>query len=207
MLKKKDFFLGCVFIVLMLLGSIDEPIPAETVEPTETIIKWKEEVAIEEPEIVTVAEPIKEIKFYNVPLDEELQLHIFAECEQFNISPAIILAMIEKESCYMPDEIGDGGNSYGLMQVQPQWTEIQAIMEEVGCTDLLDPYQNVSVGIRWVAQIRDTNPDVYWVLMRYNGGPKHANDGCATGNYSEYAIYVIERASELEAEHDRNAGT
>jgi hypothetical protein len=170
-------------------------------EPTTEIIETEiTEVHIEESTEVEVAEPIEEVKFYDVPLSEELQLHIFAECDKYNIAPSIIIAMIERESNYDASGIGDSGNSYGLMQVQPQWSEIKAIMEELGCTDLLDPYQNVSVGIRWVAQIRDANTDIYWVLMRYNGGVTHANNGCATGNYSDYAIYIVERATELDKE-------
>ncbi len=195
-----DIFYNCFIISLFIAVGINEneTVPVETTEISQDIIRWKiEEVSAIEITEETV-ETVEKVTFYDVPLSEDLQLHIFEECEKYNIAPAIIIAMIEKESSFDASAIGDGGDSYGLMQLQPQWTEIQEIMDEVGCTDLLDPFQNVSVGIRWVAQIRDTNSDVYWVLMRYNGGTGHANEGCATGNYSDYAIEIVQRASEIE---------
>ena len=38
-----------------------------------------------------------EIIYFNVPFDKSLQLHIFAECEEYNIAPAVILAILENE--------------------------------------------------------------------------------------------------------------
>lgn len=200
--EEKNFFLGIVLLIIVVMGCIDEATPTETepTETTETIIKWKEEVDIEEVETATVADPIEEVKFYNVPLDEELQLHIFAECEKFNISPAIVIAMIERESSYKANEIGDNGNSLGLMQIQPRWNEER--MKQLGCTDLLDPFQNVTVGIDILAELIEENPDVYWVLMAYNGGQAYATRNINKGIYSDYAIEVVERATQFEKEID-----
>ncbi len=61
-------------------------------EPTEIAEAEATEVNIEPTIEVVVAEPVKEVKFYDVPLSEELQLHIFEECEKHNIAPAIIIA-------------------------------------------------------------------------------------------------------------------
>lgn len=175
-----------------------EPVVEEQIEESEDIIRWKdeEEVHIEENEVGTVTEP--QVTFYNVPLSEELQLHIFAECEKHNIAPAIIIAMIERESNFKADTIGDKGDSFGLMQIQPKWH--QERMNRLGCTDLLDPFQNVTVGIDIIAGHIQTNADVEYVLMAYNGGSSYANKKLESGDISDYALSIVERASELQNE-------
>ena len=204
-MKKKDILIAIIATAFMILGSIEEPIPTEVEEPTEDIIHWKQEEVIEteivdatiEPlENQTTVESLEKVRFYNVPLSEELQLHIFKECEKHNIAPAIILAMIERESNYKADVIGDNGKSFGLMQIQPKWN--QERMNRLGCTDLLDPFQNVTVGIDIVAELKEMNSDIYWVLMAYNGWTEYATKRMESGNISEYALGIVEMASEIE---------
>lgn len=177
--------------------------PAEDIynEPIEDIIRWKEE---NEVSVEVTVKPLEqyETEYYDVPLSEELQLHIFKECEKHNIAPAIIIAMIEQESDFDASDIGDNGNSYGLMQIQPKWHTGR--MGSLGCTNLIDPFQNVTVGIDYVAELKDRNNDLYWVLMAYNAGPSKATEWFNNGIYSEYALEVVERASELEAGYATN---
>lgn len=200
-MKKKDIFIGFIITLLMIVASFEEPIPTETKETQEDIIHWKqEEVTIEEIDTTTLAEPLEELTFYDVPLSEELQLHIFQECEKHNIAPAIVIAMIERESNYKADAIGDNGNSLGLMQIQPKWN--QKRMSRLGCTDLLDPYQNVTVGIDLLAELIEEDADLYWVLMAYNAGQSKATEWLNNGIHSDYSIYVVERATELQREYE-----
>ena len=87
------------------------------------------------------------------------------------------------------DAVGDYGRSLGLMQVQPQWFFEQ--MAEHGFDNLLDPYQNVVIGIGYVADLMAMGRGDTWALMSYNGGPSYAN---SMGNsVSEYASVVLER--------------
>lgn len=173
-----------------------EPGEEVVIESTEDIIRWKQEVSVEPLDVEPVTQPVEEVTFYDVPLSEELQIHIFEECEKYNIAPAIIIAMIDEESDFDASKIGDNGNSFGLMQIQPKWH--QERMDRLGCTDLFDPFQNVTVGVDIVAELKDKNPDLYWVLMAYNGWIPYANARMASGNISEYAIEIVEIASELE---------
>lgn len=144
-----------------------------------------------------IEEPTTEIKFYDVHLSEELQLHIMTECKKHNISPALIIAMIERESDFRANTIGDNGNSFGLMQIQPKWHK--ARMDKLGVTDLLDPYQNVTVGIDLVASLFAKYGDnIYMVLMEYNGGLGYANRMANNGKISDYALTIVARAEELE---------
>jgi len=151
--------------------------------------------SISEPEEIEIAET-EESRYYNVPLSEQLQDHIFAECEKKGISPALVLAVIGQESQYDASAVGDGGNSVGLMQVQERWHRER--MERLGCTDLQDPYQNITVGVDLLAELYNMNPDIYWVLMAYNGGTDYADGMIGANSYSSYAVEVVSTAEELE---------
>lgn len=174
-----------------------EVIEADTELESETqTTETGSEVTIEPMDSVTVTEPEEVPMFYDVPLSEELQLHIMAECDKHNIAPEIVIAMIEFESRYQADIIGDGGESFGLMQIQPKWHQWR--MDKLGCTNLLDPFQNVTVGIDILAFLIGENADLYWVLMAYNAGPDKATAWLNAGTYTNYATGVVARATELE---------
>ena len=137
----------------------------------------------------------KTVTYYDVPLNHELQDYIFTLCEERGIDPAIIIAMIEKESSFRESVIGDHGNSYGLMQIQPKWNK--ARMEALGCNDLLDPYQNVMVGVDILSEYMSKGNSIEWALMAYNGGPTYANKKAKQGIVSDYAVFVLDRAKNL----------
>ena len=126
---------------------------------------------------------------YDVPLDVELQLHIIRVAESYGIDPAIIFAMCYRESTYNPSSIGDHGAAFGLMQIQPKWHSDR--MERLGCTDLLDPYQNVVVGTDYLAeQLNRYDGDMGKALVAYNAG--HYK-----GTITRYATDVMAEAEEL----------
>lgn len=157
------------------------------------------DVAVEEivepiiEEVIEVEEP--EVVYFNVPLEEDLQDHIFKLCEERGIEPSIIVAMIYRESSFRKSVIGDNGRSYGLMQIQPRWN--QKRMEELGCTDLLDPYQNVTVGIDIFADLVDEDKSIEWALMAYNGGCAYANRKLAQGSVSNYVKAILELSQSI----------
>lgn len=157
-----------------------------------------DEMAVETEEVGKESDLVIETpaqKYFDVPLSTELQDYIFALCEEHNIAPGIIIAMIEQESNYKSDAIGDGGRSEGLMQIQRRWN--QERMDRLGCQNLLDPYQNVTVGIDLVAERKAQNSDLMWVLMSYNGGIPYADEMFWNGKISDYAWRVVNRATEL----------
>lgn len=138
--------------------------------------------------------PKEEPVLYAVPLEAELQLHIIQTCEEYHIDPAIVMAMIWKESRYNPEAVGDGGNSLGLMQIQPYWHGGR--MERLNCPDLLDPYQNVVVGIDYLAEnTRRYDGDVAKALVAYNQGHFYET-------ITDYALAVLDMAEELRCERD-----
>lgn len=133
---------------------------------------------------------------YDIPLDDELQDYIIETSEERGVDPAIIIAIIKRESQFDIDIIGDRGKAFGLMQIHPRWHSDR--MEKLGVTDLLDPYQNVTVGIDIMAELLDGGESVEWALMAYNGGYANANRHIEAGTLSGYATDVLKFAEELE---------
>lgn len=142
-------------------------------------------------------------KYFDVPLEEGLQDYIFALCEESEIDPAIVIAMIKTESNFDSSAIGDKGNSKGLMQIQQRFHEDR--MKRLMCTDLLNPYQNVTVGIDLLSELMDKGKGLEWALMAYNGGAAYANKYAASGTLSKYASKVLTYSENLiikEYSHD-----
>lgn len=167
---------------------------ASKMEEVKTEQEQTREELISEPEVTQVSEPEPETEtntYFDVPLSEELQDHIMNLCEEYGIDPAVVIAMIEKESCYTVTAIGDSGNSFGLMQIQPRWHSGR--MEKLGCTDLLDPFQNVTVGIDYLAEMLDWyGGEIAAALTAYNAGSY-------SGTVTNYAWAVMAMAEELAA--------
>lgn len=133
--------------------------------------------------------------YFDVPLDKDLQNHIMNICEERNIDPRVAFAMIKCESGFRAEATGDSGNSLGLMQIQPRWH--YARMERLGCDNLLDPYQNVTVGLDLFGDLLKHYGNVERALMAYNGGGSYANEMIAAGRVSTYAARVLECAEGL----------
>ena len=136
-------------------------------------------------------EEAPELKHWDgIPLAAELQDYIVKKCEAVNIRPSVAFAMIYRESTYKADAIGDGGNSFGLMQIQPKWHYER--MVKLNCTNLLNPYHNVTVGIDYLAEL----------ILRYDGDTAKAlvayNRGSYAGTITEYADAVLSEAQRLE---------
>lgn len=138
--------------------------------------------------------------YFKVPLSESLQDHIRETCEDYGIDMSIVMAMIERESDFRTDCMGDKGNSYGLMQINKKWHVER--MKKLGCDDLLDPYQNVLVGIDFLAELSNRKEakehGIKWVLMAYNGGASYANRLWKEGKVSKYALGVIDMSDNFE---------
>lgn len=160
--------------------------PAETEQPA-TAAPAATAAAETEPTQPTVA-------LYDVPLDDSLQLHIIEQAESYGIDPAIIVAMAWKESTYRADAIGDGGNSYGLCQIQPRWHYSR--MQKLGCTDLLDPYQNVTVAIDYLCELLNRYGSTEAALTAYNRGSYN-------GTVTNYANTVMAKAEGLVHSYDK----
>jgi soluble lytic murein transglycosylase-like protein len=198
-MNRRDYVVNCIFLIVLsltvigllldiCLGGKSEEVVLEvtTQATTEEIVETVSEATQYGIAVTEATEPA--IKLYDVPLEEDLQIHIINLCEEKHIDPAIVMAMAYKESTYRTDAIGDGGKSYGLLQVQPRWHYKR--MQELGCTDLLDPYQNVMVAIDYLADQIERYGDLAKGLTAYNAGSYK-------GTITKYAKAVMAMAEEM----------
>ena len=99
------------------------------------------------------------------------------------VDPNIVKAIIKEESGGNPNAVGDGGESIGLMQIQPK--HHQKRMEELGIVSLFDPQENVIVGCNILAELYDKYGNYEDALSVYNSG--NTEDGKA------YAERILNR--------------
>lgn len=140
------------------------------------------------PEATTNCSQLSEWTRYPVPLDDDLQRFIEDLCKEYEVPSSLVMAVIETESNYDPMCVGDEGHSYGLMQI---WEECHhERCKRLGAYNLLDPRQNVLVGIDILAELIDHfEGDIEMALSFYNGS------GGVVPN--TYAHIVITRAEQL----------
>lgn len=156
-----------------------------------------------EPAAVTQAEePSQQPKteepertYYDVPLTEDLQDIIIETASRCGVDPALVLAVIEKESGYNPDASGDNGKSQGLMQIWRSFHEKR--MEKLGAVNLYDPKDNVLVGIDILAEKLDKYEDAEKALIAYNAGDAGAkkhyfSKGVYSNGYSRAVLKIAE---------------
>ena len=192
----------CIAVIVLAIFSLaycgrataDDVADVTTVPTAEIAVEETTEYATEPTETEAPTEETTEpsVVLYDVPLDYELQLHIISEAIKHDIDPAIIFAMAYRESRYKTQAVGDSGSSLGLLQVQPKWHKKR--MERLGCTDLLDPYQNVTVAVDYLAE----------QINRYGGsvakGLTAYNKGHYAGKVTNYANKILAHAEKLNNE-------
>lgn len=108
------------------------------------------------------------------------------------------MAIIEYESGYEFDKTGDGGQSKGYMQIYEKWHTDR--MQKLGCTDLMNPYQNVRVGIDFLSYLLKKYGTIQDALAAYNYGEKGAREHLwSNGVYVySYNTAIMQRMKEIE---------
>lgn len=123
-------------------------------------------------------------------LIEEYVLEILEDGE-YDVSPALVLAIVETESIYYWE--AQNGEHYGLMQINPKWQ--QERMAELGIEDLAaNPYDNLRVGIDYIQDLLYEYKNEYIALNVYNSGG--TNHDIPSG----YALTVMEKKYRIEHE-------
>lgn len=208
------------------------PIPSPSVSTTETpeLTTSPEEVVETADPIFGVGDPNNEVypysmmgtnwgaeiyeqgfKYYEIPssykmaggmFPEVAQVYLWCICKEAGVDYYIALALIERESGYKYDAVGDNGDAKGLMQLQEKWHKDR--MEALGVTDLYNPYENMRVAVSFLKEIQDrylANSGAHCVLMVYNMGATGANKLWAENVYSTtYTKYILQRAQEIKQE-------
>lgn len=192
-------FLILVVILLVKAPRVSSEVISEAVKP--------------EPEakaVIEVEEPVDTFKYYEIPkvyeeaggnFPEEVQRYLVKLCEERGLDYPTVIALIEKESKFNSNAIGDNGNSYGYGQIYKIW-HTQRMAEE-GVQDLTDPYGNLRVCTNYLKYIKDRYGDkgAHYGLMVYNMGEPRAYKAWQNGIYStQYSRDILQRAEEIKQE-------
>lgn len=126
-----------------------------------------------------------------VTFGEDLQEFTYYLSAAYNIDYTLVLAIISKESAFMPDGISST-NDYGLMQINAcnhEW-----LTEELGITDFIDPYENIKAGLFILRGLFEKYDSTSKVLMAYNMGENGASKLWEQGIFeSNYSKDVLQR--------------
>lgn len=107
---------------------------------------------------------------------------------EYNVDPALIAAMIYKESTW--DETATNKNCLGLMQIAPQWHQDR--IKKLGVRNLLDAKDNITCGVDFMAELLQKYPTEE-ALMYYNSGHKGITL-YEQGKISDYACSIMKIA-------------
>lgn len=119
-------------------------------------------------------------------------------CKPYNVSPELVQAIIWRESRYAKDAVN--GSCKGLMQINENCH--MSRMEKLDVTDLYNPYDNICVGVDYLAELFQEYEDTSYVLDVYNGN-KNAGNNYKNGKVSSYAKSICDLSEELEKEHGK----
>lgn len=136
-----------LFALCLLLASCEQRDVIHDAPPAEPILTLAQEEQIEMVEPVTcrltITVKVLEVdKYRDIPLSHELQDVALAACEEYDVLPDVLFAVMEVESGYQLD--ARNGECYGLMQIHS--INLPWLQEQIGTTDLSDPTQNIKAG-------------------------------------------------------------
>lgn len=136
----------------------------------------------------------------------EVQIYTYCLCRQQGVRYALIVAMIERESGYHYDRTGDDGESAGYMQIMQKYHSER--MEELSATDLLNPYQNIRVGVDYMKELIERYGTIQDALAVYNYGATGAREKLWSNGIYVYSYNegIMQRMKEIEEELENGAG-
>ena len=136
---------------------------------------------------------LKESNLLTGELKKDFVPYLVATAEDHEVDPLLVLAVMKVESTFKPDAISYAG-AYGLLQIKP------VAAQEVGGRpmakrELLDPYQNVQVGIQYLSYLKKMfRKDRVRMLSAYNMGPTLVrNQGVRSSRYSRKVMAAYQK--------------
>ena len=169
--------IACLVITIKIKAEPKEEIQSRneteaTLYKGETESICQTEVYVDE----TVSETIVEVtesepQVFNgydfIPLDAELQAHIYELCAEYDIAYGLIISVIKTESEFQWTT-GDNGQAIGYMQIWPYWWQDTADLYGL---DINEPIDNVHLGIIILTDALDSNGgNLNKALKQYNSG-------------------------------------
>lgn len=206
--KRKHLTAAALIVAMWLIAIFTwctESPRAAQAEPVQTVdLTWEPipEYVAPEPVIIETYAP-EFIAYEDVPLPEDMQIFMQQECKELDLSYEFALALMETESSFNPDAVGDGDRSVGYMQInQCNW---QRMADDYGL-DVSDEKENVAAGLRILRELFDQNTDPYYVILCYkagigNGAKLYEQKKWVGDTYD--CIAICERAAQWERSHGK----
>lgn len=206
--KRKHLTAAALILAMWLIALFTwctESPRAAQAEPLQTVdLTWEPIPEYVAPEPVVIETYVPEfIAYEDVPLPEDMQIFMQQECKELDLSYEFALALMETESSFNPDAVGDGGRSVGYMQInQCNW---QRMADDYGL-DVSDEKENVAAGLRILRELFDQNTDPYYVILCYkagigNGAKLYEQKKWVGDTYD--CIAICERAAQWERSHGK----
>lgn len=97
---------------------------------------------------------------------KKYEKEVLIQSKEFNLSPALVFSVIKAESGFNPNAVSSAG-AIGLMQIMPETAKWL-----VGSnTNLLNPAENIKIGCKYLAYLKEEFLDEATILTAYNAGP------------------------------------
>ncbi len=149
----------------------------------------------------------------------QLSQHILRLCKRFGFDPLLVLSVIEVESHFRP-KVKSPKGALGLMQVQPATANfVIKNLRPMGTTlasgqqdqiDLTDPFINTSIGISYLAWLRDQyRNSSFNLIAAYYIGPGRMNQLLSRKSFEpvqtkKYFHAIQNSVSRLHTKHSRS---
>lgn len=141
--------------------------------------------------------------------------NLIETCEEINIDPWLVLAVMDAESAYDPNaKAYDGSKHYGLMQLSVYYFSDE--MEEEGTDDFFDPIANSTVGAKEIGRLIEqmkkyrcvkssnfTNPIETLAIYSYHVGEANAVPNFKEGTVDDYTLKVIKNWQAFKTEYEK----
>ncbi len=116
--------------------------------------------------------------------DGAYKTEIDAAAQKYGVDPALLRGLVRQESNFNPSA-GSPAGAQGLCQLMP------GTAAALGCTNPLDPAQNIDAGAKYLRQQLDAfGGDVSKALAAYNAGPGAVQRYGGVPPYAETQNYV-----------------
>jgi len=117
--------------------------------------------------------------------------HLRAVSVSYGVPENVVRAVISTESTWNPNAIGKD-EEVGLMQVKVP-TAREVTRTRVTKRDLLDPFTNVEIGVRFLSKLRDQFGSISLALTAYSRGPGKVERDRKANAYSRKVLKLSRR--------------
>ena len=194
-----------VFLIIICVVGVfvyNNSVASENIIKDEVISK-----NINEVQSVQIIQQEEKEYYYNIPLDKKYQDFIKRECNKYNLSETLVLAIIKTESEFNINAVSNNKQDVGLFQLNSGTWPFIAKELNIHNFNPHNPEHNIKAGVWYLNYLREhfqqkgmRDEDVFVnMIISYNMGIDGAKRFISRGGYnSRYLRSVINSKVELE---------